>query len=348
MRADRHRALSLVRHHGTHPDSGRTEGLRGLPMPSGTQPGRPLGLHPGGGRHDQDADQGNHHHQAHRQVPLQLSAFHRHHRLPAGLRLHSLGQRPASARLQRGDFLHDRRLLDGHRGNPACRMVQQQQVLPDRGHAKRRPDDQLRTVHRAEPADDGRPLGHDADFGNRGRPERAVVHLQRPHPRPHRLCHLLDCRDGRDQPRSFRPAGSRKRADRRLPHRVLRDALRLLLRGRIRQYVHRRLHRHHRLPRRLDAFAHPRPGRLQPDHGLHSLRHLVLRQKRLDGVRHHVVQMDLPPFEDRPAAEPGMEIPPSAQLAEPLGDGSHRSIGVAFLRKFAKQGRGFQPAFPFR
>ena len=43
--------------------------------------------------------------------------------------------------------------------------------------------------------------------------------------------------------------------------------------------------------------------------------------------------MDLPPFADRPAAEPGMEIPAAdqyVQLTAGYGDGD---IGMAFLRE---------------
>ena len=54
-----------------------------------------------------------------------------------------------------------------------------------------------------------------------------------------RLRHLLHRRPGRDQPRAVRPARGRAGAGRRLPHRVPRDALRVVLPRRVRQHDRR-------------------------------------------------------------------------------------------------------------
>ena len=67
--------------------------------------------------------------------------------------------------------------------------------------------------------------------------------------------------DGRgDQPRPVRPAGGRGRAGRRLPHRVLLDALRHVLHGRVHEHDHGLGAGRHAVPRRL-----ARPVPVQPD-----------------------------------------------------------------------------------
>ena len=69
----------------------------------------------------------------------------------------------------------------------------------------------------------------------------------------------------RDQPRAVRPDRGRRRAGRRLQHRVRRRALRLLLLRRVPQRAGRLRHRHDRLPRRLAAAVrHPPPGWVDP------------------------------------------------------------------------------------
>ena len=57
--------------------------------------------------------------------------------------------------------------------------------------------------------------------------------------------------------------------------------VRFLLCGRVHQPVHNISHRHYNVPRRMDAAAHTRPGRIQPSHGLHTIGCLVLRQMRI-------------------------------------------------------------------
>ena len=67
-------------------------------------------------------------------------------------------------------------------------------------------------------------------------------------------------------------------------------------------------YRHTALPGRLDAPAHPRVGRLQPDHGLHPQRSMVPGQ----GVLHHLhLLLDplvIPPRAHRPDARSGVAL----------------------------------------
>ena len=66
----------------------------------------------------------------------------------------------------------------------------------------------------------------------------------------------------RDQPAAVRPARGRRRAGRRLQHRVRRHALRLVLHGRVHQHARDRGHRRGDVPRRLDGPGPelPRPA----------------------------------------------------------------------------------------
>ena len=85
---------------------------------------------------------------------------------------------------------------------------------------------------------------------------------------------LPDLPDGglrRDQPRAVRPDRGRRRARRRLQHRVRRRALRLLLLRRVPQRARRLGHRHDRVPRRLAAAVRHPPARLgRPVRGARS------------------------------------------------------------------------------
>jgi hypothetical protein len=73
----------------------------------------------------------------------------------------------------------------------------------------------------------------------------------------------------RGQPRALRPAGDRERARERVPHRIHRDEVRLLLPGRVRGHVRRFRDRRDRLPRGLVHRA-PCTGRTGPSRaGLH-------------------------------------------------------------------------------
>ena len=57
------------------------------------------------------------------------------------------------------------------------------------------------------------------------------------------------------------------------------------------------------VPRRMDAAAHRRLGRLQRRHGFYCRRSSGFSVKVARGYfRHHVVQVDVPATEDRPAA----------------------------------------------
>ena len=77
-----------------------------------------------------------------------------------------------------------------------------------------------------------------------------LVHLPRP-VHVHHVLGLLHLRDGERQPRAVRPGRSRERAGRRLPHRVLRPALELLLHGRVRLDARREPAGVDPVPRRL-------------------------------------------------------------------------------------------------
>ena len=85
----------------------------------------------------------------------------------------------------------------------------------------------------------------------------------------------------RDQPRAVRPDRGRRRARRRLQHRVRRRALRLLLLRRVPERARRLGHRDDRVPRRLAAAVrHPPAGLGRPD-----------RRAREDVARHVPVHL---------------------------------------------------------
>ena len=70
---------------------------------------------------------------------------------------------------------------------------------------------------------------------------------------------LSDLDGGRDEPGPVRPARSRGRTGRRLPHRVLLDAFRDVLHGRVHEHDHRFRVGHHVVPRRLACAAAVQP-----------------------------------------------------------------------------------------
>ena len=78
-----------------------------------------------------------------------------------------------------------------------------------------------------------------------------------------RLLDLLHLRHRQLQAGPVRPGRGRERAGGRLPHRVQRPALVVLLHGRVRQHVRRQRHRHPAVPGRLAPWLHP----LGPDGG---------------------------------------------------------------------------------
>ena len=73
-----------------------------------------------------------------------------------------------------------------------------------------------------------------------------------------RLHHFPDRGVRRNQPHPVRPAGSRKRTRRRLPHRVQQHEVRRVLHGRIRQHGHRQLDGDAAVPGRLACRCGPR------------------------------------------------------------------------------------------
>ena len=77
---------------------------------------------------------------------------------------------------------------------------------------------------------------------------------------PVAFVHLLHRRPGRDQPRAVRPARGGAGADRRLPHRVQRHALRAVLPRRIRQHDRRLVGGDDAVPRRVAAAVPERRG----------------------------------------------------------------------------------------
>ena len=77
---------------------------------------------------------------------------------------------------------------------------------------------------------------------------------------PVAFVHLLHRRPGGNQPRAVRPAGSGAGADRRLPHRVQRHAVRAVLPRRIREHDRRLVGGDDAVPRRLAAAVPERRG----------------------------------------------------------------------------------------
>ena len=166
---------------------------------------------------------------------------------------------PVVGAVHRGHRL-DRRLR--HR---AGRLVVRLDLLAARGAALQRPGDQLRGRDGPGPGR-GVPLRRLAvDLGDRGRAGRS----RRPSfGVPLWYCvqlfpsfvDLPDLDGGGDQPRPVRPARGRGRAGRRLPHRVLLDALRDVLHGRVHEHDHRLGAGHHAVPRWLARPAAVQPG----------------------------------------------------------------------------------------
>lgn len=82
---------------------------------------------------------------------------------------------------------------------------------------------------------------------------------------------------------------------------------------------------------RMDAAPHRRLGFVQRRHGLSAVARLVFPEGRRRDFHHHVVQVDFPAPENRPAAASGMEVPGADQPAEPAADGRNRRFRVPFL-----------------
>ena len=81
---------------------------------------------------------------------------------------------------------------------------------------------------------------------------------------PVAFVHLLHRRPGRDQPRAVRSAGSGAGADRRLPHRIQRHAVRAVLPRRIREHDRRLVGGDDAVSRRLAAAVPERRGAALP------------------------------------------------------------------------------------
>lgn len=82
----------------------------------------------------------------------------------------------------------------------------------------------------------------------------------------------------------------------------------------------------------MDAAAHTGMGGIQQLHGLYPVHHLVLRQVRCHHVGHHLVQMDIPPIENRPAVETRMEVFAAFKPCQPCRNEHISRIRLALLR----------------
>ncbi|CAA9577519.1 MAG: NADH-ubiquinone oxidoreductase chain H, partial [uncultured Thermomicrobiales bacterium] len=264
-----HRDERAARRHGLH-DLVRAEGPRpdaGPPRPDPHRAGR---APPADRRRDQAPGQGGPDPRRRRQAGLLLRAaghLRDRDRLRRRdpLRRHGRDLRPRRQPLrggpQRRGALHPRlRLARGLRDHP--RLLRLRQPLPPprraarrrpghllRDRARARPRRRLHPLRVAQPARHPRPAAGDPE----PRPDR---HPELVHPlAADRLRDLHHRRRRRDQPRAVRPARGRDRTRRRVPHRVLRLPLLLLLPGRVHQHDRDLALREHALPRR-----HRRPG----------------------------------------------------------------------------------------
>ena len=148
----------------------------------------------------------------------------------------------------------DRRLRRG-----VGRLVQRFELSAARLRALERADDQLRGGHGSGPGRGDHVERPPVDVGDR---RAAVGQLRAPLARRHplrragvehlpavpRLRRVLHLRARRDEPSAVRPRRSRVRAGGRLPHRVLRDQVRDVLPGRVRQHGDDRGRRRHVVP----------------------------------------------------------------------------------------------------
>src|SRR5439155_11208468 len=119
-------------------------------------------------------------------------------------------------------------------------------------------------------------------------------------------------RPGRDQPRAVRSAGGGAGADRRVPHRVQRHAVRALLPRRIREHDCRLLGRDDAVPRRLAAAVSEHAGAPLPVRA--SELDVVLREVLRVPVSLHLDPRNAPALPLRPADAARMEG------ADPAGD----------------------------
>ncbi len=139
----------------------------------------------------------------------------------------------------------------------------------------------------------------------------------------------------RDQPAAVRPAGGRRRAGRRLQHRVRRRPLRRLLRRRVPEH-HRRLGDHRdALPRRLAA-----PVRRPADVGRPDRR---ARQDAVPRLLLHLGAGDAAAAALRPAHVPGLEGVPAARDPERARD---RDPGGDHLMPYNPDDRRGHPLAP--
>ena len=129
---------------------------------------------------------------------------------------------------------------------------------------------------------------------------------------PVAFVHFLHRRPGRDQPRAVRPAGGGAGADRRLPHRVQRHALRAVLPRRIREHDRRVVGGDDAVPRRLAAAVPERRGAAFPR--LHSELDLVSDQVVRVPLHLHLGPRDAAALSLRPADAARVEG------ADPAGD----------------------------
>src|SRR5262249_21328894 len=235
-----------------------------------------------------------------------------------------LDRSPVPVRAQRG------RLLRNH----ARRLGLGLEVLLPGGHARGRPADLLRGLPGARAA---RGDLHRADavaHGDRARPGGDVV----PGAAAGGVPRVPRRRLRRDQPRAVRPDRGRRRARRRLQHRVRRRPLRLLLLRGVPERARRLGGRGHGVPRRLaDAVRHP-PARVGgPDRGA-----------REDGPGHvpvHLGAGDASPPALRPADELRLEGAAAAGDAQRARNGD-RGRGGRLIGPPAAPGprRGGPPA----
>ena len=251
-------------------DLGRAPGDRKDAAASRAEPGRQVRLAAVPDGRDQAAAEGGHRPARRRQDPVLAGAGdrddprlhqHRDHSVrPRGLDLRPSHAAAAGEPARRG-AAGARDELDGRLRDRAGRLVVVLAVFAARRPALIGPGDQLRdrdghlvragvpvrriAVHVPDRRRSGTRLGVPPVRG------RAALPVLVRDPAASLVRDLRDHDGGRDQPASFRPAGGRRRAGRRVPHRVLLAEVRAVLPGRVRQHDHRVGARGDVVPRRL-------------------------------------------------------------------------------------------------
>ena len=81
----------------------------------------------------------------------------------------------------------------------------------------------------------------------------------------------------------------------------------------------------------MDAAAHTRLGSVQRNNELYTVRNLVYNKDSRNNVYHNLVQVDVPPSQNRPAYKTGVEIPVADRTVEPSGNDAHGNLRMAFL-----------------